>query len=770
MWAVHLDFKILRITSFALGIWSVAHLRLVPPFMLCLEIVLICLVGWPLLSSYLKPIGHLIIIYLLGLSFGDYQANRWLSDQLSSRWIGKNIKVTGTIVSIPTDQALYSSFRLATEQFNGKAERKLLQLTWGNPHPMLQVGERWAVFVRLKPPHALSNPNDFYRPRKFLIEGIHATGYVALNQPFSLLPNHFPLWYVVDKWRQSLQRIIQQAVLDYTAAAVLNALTIGVQNTLRIEDWEILRRTGTTHLLAISGLHVGLIAMVIYYLVRWGWSCSSYLLLRLPAQQAGAIGSIIVAIAYGTLAGLSLATQRAVIMILILMMSQLLYRSTTLWQRLLSAFGLILFCQPWALFAAGFWLSFTAVGWIAYGMNDTVLQSSRWRQWLRMQLIVFFGLMPLSLYYFQQFSLVSIFANCLAIPWIAWIIVPLCFLAAVVSIFYLPLGQWLFKEAGFLFLPLWHGLHWIAYLPFSTWHQSVSPIWMLSALLGVAWFFSPLPILVRWLGFLGVMPLCLIRPSQPELGAVWITLLDVGQGLAVVVQTTHHVMIYDTGAHIIEGFDAGRDIISPFLQKSGIKQINSLIISHGDNDHSGGAFSLLKAWPVFQIISSVPKQFSSRAQFCHAGQQWQWDAVPFRMLAPEKRTRYRKNNSSCVMQIGTSGHEILLVGDIEASAEEVLVTKYGAKLHSYVMIVPHHGSRTSSTMSFLKAVYPHYALFSLGFANRYHFPAAEVVARYQAMGVKTFFTSIDGAVSLHISSQGLVSFRRANEHVYFWQL
>lgn len=759
-----------NVAGFALGIWLVAYCHTLPSVTICtLGCSFLFCIAWIFPRGIIRRGLWILLCFAFGFTWNAYQANHWLQQRLNPQWIGKNIRVTGVIATLPVERSHATGFIFKTEQFAGQKQQKYLQLNWQYPHPDVQIGDRWQFQLRLKPPHALTNPGGFNRQRWLWTQGIHATGYVVPKQPFQLL-NSAKAWRL-GRWRQALQTEISQTVSDRTAAGIITALTIGVETQLSESDWQVLRNTGTVHLVVIAGLHLGFMVVLAYFLMLRLWRCSSWLLLRFPAQQAASIAAIIFAIGYAALAGFGIPTQRAVIMIIILMLSYLLYQSAPVWRRILIAFLIVLICQPGAIFAAGFWLSFGAVAWIAYGLNADWRSAPHWQQWLRMQWSLFLGLMPLTLYFFQQFSLVSLFANLPAIPWIGWVIVPLCLLAAVTSSIYLPAGQGLFKLAAFLVMPMWHFLHWLAAMPHVIWQHWFSSLWILGlALAGAAWCLAPRAMPARWLGIIGFLPLWWLHPSHPPRGAVWLTVLDVGQGLAVVVQTAHHVLIYDTGPHLDEGFDAGRDIVSPFLLTLGVRQVDTVVVSHGDNDHSGGAESILSQWQVKRFMTSIPAMFPKHhAEFCVAGQQWQWDNVPFRVLGPAENSVYQDNNSSCILQIGKPGQKILLVGDIEAATEKNLVAQYGDKLQSKIVVVPHHGSKTSSTPEFLQAVRPQYALFSLGYINRFHFPAPMVVARYQALSAQQFFTAKNGAVTLRISNQGAVKIRLTNPNRYFWQ-
>ncbi len=768
---------IFYILGFALGIRVVACLSRIPSVQIGISglifLVLLFALIWPALRK--RKWQRILLLTLgfagLGFVYADYHANQWLKDRVQSRLVGKNTFVSGVIMTLPLEEKRYTRFLLRTDQFDGRREHKRLQLNWQQPHPPLRVGERWELTVRLKPPHSLVNFNSSTRLREWWTQNIHATGYVIPQGAYKKISAGD--WrFLVARWRQSLQREIVEAVADPTAAATLTALTIGVEEGLSANDWQVLQRTGTVHLVVIAGLHIGLMVMIAYYCGSGIWRCSPRLLARFPAQRAGAVTALIFALGYGALAGFNLPTQRAVLMAVILMLGRILVRGESdSWRRILLAFAFIICLQPGALFSAGFWLSFAAVAWINYSVCGEWRRAAHWKQWLRMQFALFLGLTPLTIYFFQQFSLVSMIANPPAILWIGWIVVPLCLMAALISAFSLPAGKCLFKLAAYLLTPLWHFLQWLAAWPLAGESRAFSSEWiLLAAVATAAWCLAPRRVPGRWLGVLGFLPIWLFHPSKPPPGAFWVTMLDVGQGLALTVQTTHHLLVYDTGAHIPDGFDAGRDIISPYLITLGISQIDLLMVSHGDNDHSGGADALLMRWPVKAFLTSIPVMFAAyQAKRCEAGQQWQWDGVPFRVLWPAVGSVYQDNNSSCLLQIGRTKQRILLTGDIEAFAEQSVTGRYGSALESAILTAPHHGSKTSSTPGFLTAVNPKYALFSLGYFNRFHFPAPKVVERYRASGVRQWYTAQDGAVMVKMPADGPPVFLSANPHRYFWQ-
>ncbi len=409
----------------------------------------------------------------------------------------------------------------------------------------------------------------------------------------------------------------------------------------------------------------------------------------------------------------------------------------------------------------------------AYGLGGRLGSASGTLQWLKVQWVVCLGLMPLTLFFFHQVSLVMLFANMLAIPWVGMIIVPMCLVASLSLMISNGLGQSLFYLAGKLLLPLWCLLQWLSELPVVTaWHHEVTNSFiLLTSVLAVALWLAPQGWPARCLGFIWALPFLLYRVPSPPPTAAWLTLLDVGQGLSVIVRTAHHLLVYDAGPRFFGGFDAGQSVVIPYLYTINAGRIDKMIISHSDNDHSGGARAILKHWQVNDVLTSAPYLFAKdKTVACRQGQVWTWDGVKFSMLYPAANQPYKNNNSSCVLRIEVGHRAILLTGDIEQSAEKVLLDHDSAKLHAQVVVVPHHGSRTSSTEAFVKKVKAQYALFPVGFYNLYHFPAKTVVNRYRESGARILTTAADGAITIHLPEQGPIEVEKENRpHRHFWQ-
>ncbi|MCK5640480.1 MAG: DNA internalization-related competence protein ComEC/Rec2, partial [Gammaproteobacteria bacterium] len=519
-------------------------------------------------------------------------------------------------------------------------------------------------------------------------------------------------------------------------------------------QWEVLIATGTNHLMAISGLHIGLVAGLVYLLVRWLWVFAGSLALTVPAPKAGAFAALLAAMVYAALAGFSIPTQRALVMIAVAMGAVLLQRHVLPRQGLALALLLVLLLDPLAVLAPGFWLSFAAVAVILYGMAGRLSPRGIWWRWGRVQWLVAIGLLPFMLLLFGRVAPLSPLANIIAVPWMGFLVVPLTLLGALLLPLTEPVANLLLTSAVWLVELLWPLLEGLADAS-SGLQFPAPPLWaMLPGLIGMAWLLAPRGWPVRGLGIIGLLPMLLNSPAKPNAGEVWLTLLDVGQGLATVVQTTNHVLVYDTGPRFSDSFDTGKAVVAPYLQHRGIGRIDTLVISHGDNDHIGGAQSLSRALPVEEILTSVPGKIPwQRSTPCQRGQQWRWDGVDFEVLHPPSHYRSRGNDGSCVIRVSSRAGDVLLTGDIEALSELELVLQEADALQTRILIAPHHGSKTSSNESFVTAVAPEYVLLPVGYRNRYGLPNAEVVSRYQKAGSRLLDTASHGAISVVMGSQ-----------------
>jgi competence protein ComEC len=774
--------------GFFIGSWWLQRLAHLPPWQwsLLLPVLLVLAVRY---GRWRLPV-FIAVGFLWAAAVGHWM----LTGALDSDLEGKDVVVEGTIASLPeTDQA-HSRFQFQPQGLwlDGKAKTPpgRLLLSWYGKVPPLRVGEVWRLQVRLKRPHGFMNPGGFDYEAWLFRQGIRAKGYVrsgrgaaGQNRRLQAAQGRHP----IDGLRQWLRAQLATVLADRPQRGLVTALAIGDRQDISRAQWTVLTRTGTNHLMAISGLHIGLVAGLAFFLGRWLWSRRPRAALRWPAPKAGAVLALLAATAYALLAGLSVPTQRALVMVAVVMLGLLLQRRLRPSTLLATALLVVLMADPLAVLAPGFWLSFAAVTVILLGMGGRVGQPGLlgmgervgrpglWWRWGRVQWLVALGLLPLLLWLFQKASLVSPLANLVAVPWVSLVTVPLTLTGTLL----LPLLPFLAK--GLLVLSsesldlLWGLLAWLSHFDLAQWHQTLPPAWaVVCAVMGAGWLLTPRGLPARWLGVVWLLPLFVARPAPLAAGEAEFTLLDVGQGLAAVVQTRSHVVVFDTGPRFRSGFNTGEAVVAPFLRARGIGRVDLLVVSHGDNDHRGGVPGLVAEMPVTHMESSVPQLLSAFAAApCVAGEHWQWDGVRFAMLHPGRR-HFRGdgkgNNRSCVLRVDAGDDSVLLSGDIERGAERYLVNTMPAALDADVLVVPHHGSRTSSSAGFVTAVAPRFALFPVGYRNRYGFPKPQIVARYRRHGARLLDTARHGAIDLHLGGATGVhldeTYRQAAAH--YW--
>lgn len=684
----------------------------------------------------------------------------------------QKIPVIGTISSVVEAQKKAKvHFTLdVSHVYNKDAAWNLpakIHLTWNHPK-RLQPGDKWKLTVKLRRPRNYANPGSFDLEKYYFQQRISAVGYVVENAENELLARDFMV-SPINNLRQSIYYFIQQHIADQSLASVIAALILGVKANLADEQMEILQNTGTGHLLAISGLHLGIIAGICMLLLRFVWRFTP-MARTVSAPWFAACGALIICIFYALLAGMSIATQRAIIMLSVLLWGTLSKRKVSSTQIFCLALLLVLLWDPFAILALGFWYSFLIVGLLLYafrGQRNTGIQ-----QFIKPQIVITLGLLPLSLLFFPQTSLIAPLANILAIPWVGFAVLPCCLIAVSLLPFMPELSALLLKCAAYNLELLWTLLEKLAVFPILTWRipeQDLGLI-LLAAFLGTFCLLLPRGLPGRWWGVFGFLPLIFVHSTPIPYGQADFTLLDVGQGLATVIRTQNHVLVYDTGAKLPSDFDLGARVVAPYLQGIGIKKIDTLMISHGDNDHVGGAPGLLHKIHAKKIITSEAQTLSEyRPELCVAGQQWEWDGVQFSVLHPQSGEFIKKRNDrSCVLMIHAGKHKALLTGDIEKKSEQQLIDLYGDELQADLMLVPHHGSKTSSSIEFIQNVQPKYALIPVGYKNQYGHPKEQVLQRYADQQISILRTENDGAISIRLGASGLIPtcFRQLNKA--FW--
>jgi len=741
--------------AFLLGILLLQQLVAVPDsywaWFLCLSLPLSFLVKKPF---------NLVFWLLSGFLYGLVHAHYALYPELNANYEGNDVWIEGVIASVPKDLSGGVRFEFDVD-LNDSAVTGLpdkLRLSWYRSDVVIKAGERWRLKVKLKRAYGFMNPGGFDYEAWLFAQGIRATGYVRQDSENKRLSSPAGLFAQLLSVRASHAAYVmdQRPALEF--GGMLAALSVGVRHDIADEHWQVLLKTGTNHLMAISGLHVGLVAGFGFFLIQWFWRRFEVLCLYMPAQKAGAIAAIVVAAIYALLAGFSVPTQRAFIMVAVAMLGLLLQRNFAHTQLLAMALLVVLVVDPLAVMVPGFWLSFIAVMIILYCGSGRVGEASIWSRWGKIHTVLGLALLPMTFLFFQQGSLIAPLANLVAVPWVSFVVVPLTLLGAGLAGIAPWLGHLILSVADVTLGCIWPFLVFLSELPGGHVRVGIHELVLfVAATIGLCWLLAPKGVPARWLGLIWLGGLFFIPQQRPAYGEYWFTLLDVGQGLAAVVETQNSVLVFDAGPKYSQSFNAGEAVLLPFLASRGISQVDLMMISHGDNDHLGGANSVYEGIAVKRVVTSVPDLIAwTQAESCLRGQSWRWEGVLFEVLHPPAQFSGIENDGSCVIKVSTSIGVLLLTGDIEARAEQGLIAHYSSsELKADVLVAPHHGSKTSSTERFVAVVQPNYVLFAVGYRNRWGFPANEVAARYEELGAQLYESHTSGAISFKFTASGL---------------
>jgi competence protein ComEC len=712
--------------------------------------------SWPLLALLAASGGLLFWLkhrlkggLLLGLvwacAFGAWR----LQDALPAELEGRDLGLSGVVANLPEqfpgglrfDFAVESA-RLGDESVNVPGH---IRLSWYDALEQPRAGERWRLRVRLKRPHGTLNPGGFDYEGWMFAQGVRATGYVRPEGGSRL--DAEAAGYAGQRARQLLSERLDAALREALHPELVKALVTGEDNGIQPGQWEILRRTGTTHLMVISGSHIGLLAGWVFWLAQG--LCARLGLKRWPPPLFAALAAVCAATAYAALADFAIPARRALVMVVVALAAVGLRRALRPLHVWALALGVVTLHDPLATLSPGFWLSFLAVGLILFVTLGRKGQGGFWRGLWHGNRATALGLIPLLVLFFQQAPLIAPLANLLAIPLLGGLAVPLALAATMLWLSGLDSHGWLLRLTDSLLDLSWNLLEKLSALPLPEWHPPAPALWsVFLALAGALILLAPRGIPARSMGVVMLLPFLATPASHPEPGAFRLTLLDVDQGLAAVVETAERVLVFDTGARWTLRMDMGQAVVAPFLRQAGWTRIDTLLVSHGDNDHIGGAPFLLRHFPVTRVLGSAPRRLADVAavEYCQAGQGWEWDGVRFEMLSPPMPSQRDENDQSCVLRVSGADGSVLLTGDIEAPAEQRLVERYAERLASAVLVVPHHGSATSSTSAFIHRVRPRWALIPAGYRNRYRHPSPEVLRRYRERGIPTVNTADSGAI------------------------
>ena len=717
----------------------------------------------------------LVVAAALGFLWAAGRAELRLDERLLPELEGRDFHVVGVISGLPQthERGLRFGFEVERVEEGVPLPPRVLLNWYGRTDdederpatvPSLRAGERWSLCLRLKRPHGSVNPHGFDYELWLLEEGIGATGYVRRDPGNRMLdPLVWQPGLLVARLREIIRERIRTILGDGPYTGVIVALAVGDQRAIPAAQWQVFTRTGVNHLMSISGLHITMVAGLAAGFFGFCWRRTRWAL-RVPALKAAALAGLTTAFGYALLAGSGVPAQRTVLMLAVVALAMVRGAEVAPSSVLALALFTVILFDPWALTAAGFWLSFGAVAVILFVTTGRIGRPHWLAAWGRVQWAVTLGLVPLLLALFQQVSIASPVANAVAIPVVSLIVVPLTLAGCIPPFgFLLPVAE-LVLDLCMRFLTA------LSSSGAAVWESHAPPMWaVMLALIGVVWLLLPRGFPARWIGLVLFVPLFAARPEPVEHGALRLTVLDVGQGLAVVAQTRHHALLYDTGPDYSGDADAGNRIVVPFLRATGVTRLDGLVLSHDDIDHIGGALSVMQGLPVGWVASSLPedhwlRERTERFLPCFDGQHWEWDGVRFDMLhpAPGDTPRERRDNDrSCVLKVTTASGSVLIPGDIERRAEAELVARVGARAQTTLLIAPHHGSRTSSSEVLLDAVQPAAVAFTSGYRNRFGHPKFEVVERYLARNVDTLRSDRDGAL--------LVDFAQGRMNVTRWR-
>lgn len=749
------------IISFLFGIILLQQFSFLPDIFWCWGLVLVPAI--PFLPYKIR----LFSLFTIGFLWALLRAHWVLDVALPSELQGKDVLVTGVIASIPLDDKRKRRFEfdIETIEFNkqknntpGKVrlswykKRKYSKKQSQNNHTQqnIKAGQRWQFWLRLKQPHGFMNPGGFDYEGWLYQKKIRATGYVRINakkKQFAKKLDDNVSGYPVLSLRQSLYDRLSLITKESNYGGILIALAMGERTGITQEQWQVFRATGTSHLVAISGLHVGLLAGFVFFITWRLWPYFGSAALMLASPRAAAITALLVATFYAAMSGFAVPAQRALIMLFIVLLA--IFRRTKVQSSQVLSLALltVLLLDPVAVLSPGFWLSFAAVTIISVAAFGRLNTGKNWHLWGRLQWRISLALIPLLIFLFQQASLISPLANLFAIPTVSFLVVPLVLLATTFAPFIADFAELFYTVADTILNILWWLLALMADTPVSQWY-AVKPdvLTLCLASLGFVLLLTPKGWPAKYLGLFLIIPLLWPNTNNLKHGEAEFTLLDVGQGLSAVVRTRGHTLVFDTGPKFSPSFDTGAAVVVPFLRQKGIKKLDMLIVSHKDNDHRGGLKSIRKEFKTAKILSSYEEKGS---QACFMGQSWRWDGVLFEILNPDNSISYKKrNNASCVLRVTVGKKSLLISADIEKKAEKHLLRDNEEQLKATYLVVPHHGSKTSSSQAFLDAVNPEYALIPVGFRNRYRMPHSTVLQRYRDMNIPIFETSKSGAITI----------------------
>jgi competence protein ComEC len=765
--------------SFLLGVAQLLWLPTIKLTWLIFPFFVLCLCGtYCYFSKLLNQIQVSTLVLCLGLSlgfsYGLISSHYAKSHQLqfipqTSVWL------TGKVDNLPIYKSNKVKFTFKVNELSNEVKVNKLLVSWYDNKqfqsenteyllrklPEVKAGQTWKFKLKIKPIHGYQNPGSFDYSQWLFRNAYDATASVK-EAVLVAETNSYDIKSKFNLVRAKISKLIKQKFPSKRVQSLIQALTIGDKSLISFDDSTLFQDTGTAHLIAISGLHIGLIAFVgvlFGRLLFWIWVNE-----RVNRFKYEAVFAVMFSLFYALLAGMSIPTIRALVMVVLFSIAHAYKKRITRWQAWSYAMLVVLLIDPFSVLDMGFWFSFGAVATLMFSFTGRKQNPSKWQAFIKAQLVILIGLMPLMVVVFKQINLLTPFANILVLPLASLLIIPLIFASLLVYVISETMAGFLFhlvnKTSEILFWILDY-LQQFNFLKISISHQN---LYALATLLIIS-FVLLLPRLFRWrfLSAFLVIPFLLTPKSPLKNKEFKVNLLDVGQGLSVIITTQNNTMIYDTGAKFDSGFSLVDSVILPFLQTSNIENINMLILSHGDNDHAGGAKKLIEYFENIKVLDVVGQH-----QACLYPESWLWDGVLFEVLSPFELIPYFGNNSSCVVKVSSEYGSILLTGDIEEAVEFRLVSQFKQKIQSDILLVPHHGSRSSSGEDFIDAVKPEYALNSSGYANQFNHPHPLIKQSYKDKAIKFLDTQDKGMVEVVFKRKSIQTSQYLDKHHHFW--
>lgn len=689
---------------------------------------------------------YVLLVAIFFIAYAWTSNAHKLQNQRILKYENQWLTLTGEIVGTPIKFSYGYITTLRATQVSRTPIKGLVTLHWyGHSLPVVKAGQYWRLPVKVLRAHSLNNwrIRSVSKAPRVYAQVIKNPVVYGLQHPVLLQDSIDGMNY----FREDLAQFIRNTLNNDQAVAFFQALCLGDRTHMDHALSRLFLKTGTSHLMAISGLHIGLVALVCFTIFF-------HLLVKIPwryisRHQVALVLAFICAYFYAHLTGLAMTTERALVMLFGLVVANFLYRTLSLWSALYLSIVFLALFHPLSVFSPSVVLSIVAVFYIGCLVSYRVKKGRGMLDAFKLQCMLSVLLLPVVSYFFSYVSLVEILANIFAVPWVEMVLAPLALLSCIIHVFSPLLASYLLKCAAFLLKPLLWYLSLLSSLSFSIWVHPVSHAYVVGmCILGFLMVYMRLNKPMMIAGLVMCLPWFFSAThARPKQGMV-LTVLDVGQGLSCLLQTAHHQMVYDTGARYASGFDLGERVVVPSLMDRGVSHLDALMISHGDMDHRGGAPAVLDFYPT-QVSTSAPWYFH-HAHTCQRGDHWDWDGVHFEVLSPESGAPYKGNTSSCVLRVWSDKWQVLLTGDIDFKAEHQLLKNSRSKLASTVLVAPHHGSCHGSSPGFIEAVAPEKVIVSSGYHNRYHMPCERVIKLYHQLHARVYNTAEKGEVDIHL--------------------